>query len=549
MRQQINEADYRYYVLDDPQLSDAAYDRLKRRLIALETQFPQLITPDSPTQRVGAPLHDDFSKVNHRIAMLSLRDIRQDKVLAEWENDLRQRLHLSLDDSLEYVCEPKLDGLAISLLYRKGHLVTASTRGNGKVGEDVTANIRTIRSVPLVLRGAAPEILEVRGEVFMPLSEFRRQNETGENWATPRNTAAGAVRQHDPQVTASRHLQFIAYAVGETRGISFASQWELLQGLKQLGFRINDHNQRAHGLEEVRQYIAHWKSARENVDFPTDGVVIKVNSLAWQHQLGANSHEPRWAVAWKFEPAEKITKVLFITLQVGRTGALTPVAELQPMEIDGTQIRRASLHNIDEVRRLDVRAGDFVVVHKANEIIPEIVRVLKERRDGSQQPWKMPEPDNLEKAMLARQIEHAASAPALAIHGLGPKLAEQLVESGLVHDIADIFLLQETQLEQLPRFGAKRTEALLAAIGAAKKPALAHFLVALGIDGVGPRSAELLAAQFHDLDTIAQATPQTIEAVPGIGEHTAQQVSAWFADHQKVLLKLKKAGVMPQAVP
>lgn len=552
LRQQINDANYRYYVLDKPNISDAEYDKLKHRLIELETEFPQLITPDSPTQRVGAPLDGNFSKAPHSIPMLSLQDVRTEQELAKWENQIRARLHLKLDADIDYVCEPKLDGLSMSLMYKNGYLVKASTRGNGKVGEDVTNNVRTINSIPLVLRGNVPPLIEVRGEVFMPISQFNQQNanlkaQNQPPFSTPRNAAAGAVRQRDPQITKSRGLMFIAYAVGETQGITFSSQWTLLQALKDLGFRVNPHNQQYHGLEEVQKYISNWKEERHKVDFPTDGAVIKVNSLAWQNQLGANVQEPRWAVAWKYNPEEKITKVLSIDISVGRTGVLTPVANLQPVEIDGTKITKASLHNADEVRWLDVRAGDFVVIHKANEIIPEIVRVLKDRRDGTQKPWEMPKQDDLENAKLIRQIEHAASRPAFNIQGLGPKLAEQLVDAGLVHDIADIFLLTEKQLLQLPRFGDKRAHSLALAISKAKIPTLTRFIIALGIDNVGAQTAVLLANNFHTLENLQHATVQEIASIPGLGDVTAESVHQWFQDdpHLKVLLKLRQAGVIP----
>lgn len=552
LRKQINDANYRYYVLDKPNITDAEYDKLKKRLIELETEFPQLVTPDSPTQRVGAPLDGDFSKAPHKIPMLSLQDIRSEAELEKWQVQIRERLKLKSDADIDYVCEPKLDGLSMSLLYKKGHLVTASTRGNGRVGEDVTNNVRTIDSIPLILRGNVPPLIEVRGEVFMPLSQFNQQNanlqaQNQPPFSTPRNAAAGAVRQRDPQITKSRHLMFIAYAVGETQGITLTSQWELLQTLKGLGFRVNPHNQQCHSLDEAKTYISNWKTERHKVDFPTDGVVVKVNSLAWQDQLGANVQEPRWAVAWKYNPEEKITKVLSIDVSVGRTGVLTPVANLQPIEIDGTTITKASLHNAREARRLDVRAGDFVVVHKANEIIPEIIRVLKDRRDGSQKPWEMPKQDDLEKAKLTRQIEHAASRPAFNIKGLGPKLAQQLVDAGLVHDIADLFLLTEIQLNQLPRFGDKRSHSLMLAINNAKTPTLARFIIALGIDNVGSQTSALLANKFHTLENLQHATPLQIASIPGIGEVTAESVHEWFQDetHAKVLLKLRQAGVIP----
>jgi DNA ligase (NAD+) len=552
LRKQINEANYRYYVLDDPTISDAQYDQLKRRLIELETKFPQLITPDSPTQRVGAPLDGDFPKAPHSIPMLSLQDIRSETELAKWQSQIQDRLQLKSGQIIDYVCEPKLDGLSMSLLYKNGHLVRASTRGDGRIGEDVTNNVRTIESVPLVLRGNIPPLVEVRGEVFMPVSQFNEQNATllaqhQTPFSTPRNAAAGAVRQHDPRITKSRHLKFIAYAIGETQGITFSSQWQLLQTLRELGFRVNPHNRQCHGLEEVQTYISHWKDERHKVDFPTDGAVVKVDSLAWQQQLGANAHEPRWAVAWKYNPEEQITKVLSIEVSIGRTGVLTPVANVEPVEIDGTMISKVSLHNADEVHRLDVRVGDFVVIHKANEIIPEIVRVLKDRRDGTQKPWEMSRQNDLEKAVLARRIEHAASRTAFNIRGLGPALAKQLVDAGLVRDIADVFLLKEEQLNQLSGLGDKRAHALMLAIDAAKTPSLTQFIIALGINDVGPQTAVLLARKFQTRENLQRATPDEISAIPGLGDVAAKSVHEWFQDdaHQKVLLKLRQAGVIP----
>ncbi|MBV9468722.1 MAG: NAD-dependent DNA ligase LigA, partial [Abitibacteriaceae bacterium] len=447
LREQLAYHNYRYYILDDPQVSDDEYDMTMRRLIALETEHPDLITPDSPTQRVGAPLEGEFPEVVHRVPMLSLQDVRGDEELVEWENRIRRHMHLPAEAVIEYVCEPKIDGLAMSLTYENGKFVRGATRGNGRQGEDITANLRTINAIPWQLRlEPAPPIFEPRGEVFMMRSEFEklneRQTEEGKPlFANPRNAGAGSVRQKDPKITASRPLTFFAYAVGAVEGVPLHKQWDILEVLRRAGFRVNSQSRICQGLDAVREFIEHWREERHKVDYATDGVVVKVNDLRWQDELGIVNRFPRWACAFKFPPEEQITRVLDITVNVGRTGALTPLAHFEPVEVAGTTVSKATLHNEDEMKRKDIRIGDKVVIRKAGEIIPEVVRVITEERTGEEKVFQFPtqcpvcnaavvKPEgeavarcvNAEcPAQLERLLEHFVSRGAMNIDRVGEK--------------------------------------------------------------------------------------------------------------------------------
>lgn len=572
LREKINYHNHRYYVLDKPEISDAEYDVLVRRLVELEKDYPALVTPDSPTQRVGAPLQGDFATVAHRLPMLSLQDVRNESELMQWHTRLQRQLGSTNTTEIEYVCEPKFDGLAVSLIYANGRLVRGLTRGDGKVGEDITANIRTIRTIPLVLIGNTPSILEVRGELYMPLAAFEklnaRQVAAGQPpFANPRNAAAGSVRQRDPKVTAARALAFFAYGIGNVEGRKFETQWEVLQALGASGFRVSGWNRVCKNLDEVRAAIEDWRSARRRADFATDGVVVKVNSLSLQEKLGAVGRNPRWAFAWKYEPDEVVTRVLHIEATIGRTGAITPVAHLEPVEIAGSTVSKASLHNAEEIKRKDIRVGDRVVIRKANEIIPEVVRVLIAERDGTQQPWVFPThcpacssllvKDEGEVAarctnaacpvQLQRLIEHFASRDAMNIQGLGPSLARQLVEAKLVSDVADLFTLRKEQLLTLNRVGSQSADKLLAAIVGARRPELSRLLYALGIRSVGARTAVVLAEHFSTLDALMAAKPEAIASIRGVGPVAGASLSAWLADenNRRVLQKLRAAGVQP----
>ena len=489
LRRRIERANYAYYVLDKPEISDAQYDVLMRRLRELEARYPQLVTPDSPTQRVGAKSNSgkqdsDFAKVPHTVPMLSLYDVRSESELRDWENRIRRRLNLPATRVLDYVCEPKFDGLAISLIYKNGVLVRGLTRGDGATGKDVTANLKTVPSIPHTLKlQPMPALLEVRGELFMASSDFEKLNATQKKngeplFANPRNAAAGSVRQKDPKITASRPLRFTAYAPGVLVGISITSQTQWLHFLKDAGFVVNVEWRPCHGLNEVLAFIAEWRTKRDAMDYPTDGAVVKINNYAMQNALGAVGRDPRWACAFKYAPDEMVTQVRAIQITVGRTGVLTPIAVFDPVELAGSTISKASLHNADEMRRLDIRVGDQIVVHKANEIIPEVVKVLVEKRDGTQREYSFPAVcpvcgaplvreegevavrcDNAAcPAQLSRLIEHFVARDAMNIKGVGPKLIEELLAAKLIADVADLFALQKADLLKLPHLREKKRD-------------------------------------------------------------------------------------------
>ena len=457
LRQQLQYHNYRYYVLDDPQITDAEYDQLMRRLQELEATFPELIKPDSPTQRVGATPLEAFGTVLHSLPMLSLDNAFSAEEVRDF--DARIRRQLGQSDPIEYVAEPKIDGLAVELVYVDGLFVQGSTRGDGVRGEDITQNLRTIKTVPLRLIAVAhdplPQRLEVRGEVYMTKGDFQRLNarreEEGEpTFANPRNASAGALRQLDPRITAGRPLAMFCYGVGGVEGVTFQTHWDVLQSLARWGFRINPHSEPCHGIEAALAYYERLSQQREELPYEIDGVVVKVNALALQEVLGTRSRSPRWALAYKFEPKQAVTRVKEIAVQVGRTGALTPVALLEPVQVAGVEVSRASLHNPDEVARKDVRAGDWVMVQRAGDVIPEIVEVLKERRTGEEKPFEMPtrcpicgsavvrlEDEVVPRcvglscpAKLKESIVHFASKRAMDIEGLGDKTVDQLVERG-----------------------------------------------------------------------------------------------------------------------
>ncbi|HEX8552954.1 MAG TPA: NAD-dependent DNA ligase LigA [Abditibacteriaceae bacterium] len=573
LRAKINKANHDYYILDKPSLSDDEYDAAMKRLIALETEFPSLVADDSPTQRIGAPLSGDFQKVAHREPMLSLQDVRSWDEVLEWEARIRRHLHLPEDTVLEYVCEPKIDGLAISLTYENGKFTRGLTRGDGRTGEDISANLRTISSVPLQLQGKAIPLFEARGEVYMLRSEFEKLNkrqaeEDKPLFANPRNAGAGTVRQLDPKITASRRLAFTAYAVGAMQGRSFKTQWELIEGLRDAGFRTNSVNKICRGLDEVQAYIENWREERHRVDYATDGVVVKVNSFALQNELGFVGRNPRWACAFKYPPEEVITRVVDISVNVGRTGAITPLAHFEPVEVAGTTVSKATLHNEDELRRKDVRIGDRVVIRKAGEIIPEVVRVLADERTGKEKEYVFPTHCPVCKAELVRAegkavlrcvnfggcpaqlgklVEHFVARGAMNIDRVGEKLAYQLVESGKVKDVADLFTLTKADLLELERMAEKSATNVLNSIAGAKTPTLARFLFALGIHNVGERTGELLAERFRTLEALRAASQEEISKVHDVGPVAGASVRSWLDEehNQNVLKKLAAAGVHP----
>jgi len=570
LRQQIREYNYHYYVLDDPLVPDAEYDRLFRQLLELESQYPQLRTDDSPTTRVGAEPLSEFATVSHEVPMLSLANAMDDDEAIAFDRRLRQILNV---DDIEYNVEPKLDGLAISILYEQGRLVRAATRGDGRTGEDVTANVRTIDSIPLRLRGArVPELLDVRGEVYMPRLGFdrlnRRQREKGEKtFANPRNAAAGSLRQLDPRVTAERPLDMFFYAIGRCSGIELAgTQSGRLDQLRDWGLRICPESEVVQGIDACIEYKRRIGERRDSLPYDIDGVVYKVNDIGLQEEAGFISRAPRWAIAHKFPPQEEITVVEAIDVQVGRTGAITPVARLKPVFVGGVTVTNATLHNHAEIERLDIRVGDSVIVRRAGDVIPEIVSVIRDRRPRGARPYEFPTrcpvcgSDIVYddggiiarcsgglycKAQRKESIKHFASRRAMDIGGLGDKLVEQLVEAGLVDDVADLYDLTREQLESLERMGEKSADNLLRAIERSKNTTLPRFLFALGIPQVGEATAMTLARHFASLQAIEAASPEALQEVEDIGPVVADNIHTFLRQghNREIIDRLLKAGI------
>ncbi|MGD9840115.1 MAG: NAD-dependent DNA ligase LigA [Candidatus Bipolaricaulis sp.] len=574
LRAEIRRHDYLYHVLDRPEITDAEYDRMFRELVDLEARYPELVTPDSPTQRAGAPPAAEFRPVPHALPMLSLQNCFRDEELAEWHDRVRRLLG---EEQVEYVCEPKLDGLSVELVYEDGVFVVGSTRGDGRVGEDVTANLRTIRQLPLRLfpvNGSVPRLLEVRGEVYMEKAAFLRLNEErarrGEpEFANPRNAAAGSLRQLDPAITARRPLKLFCYHVGRVEGIEIRSQAQLLTTFPSLGLPVNPRWKLGRDLPEVRAYYRELLAARDEVPYATDGMVVKVNDFSQRERLGEIARAPRWAIAYKFPAEEALTRVREIVVQVGRTGALTPVAHLDPVEVSGVTVSRATLHNEDEVRRKDVRVGDWVIVRRAGEVIPEIVRALPERRTGEEREFQMPELcpacggpvvrpageathrcENLScPARIKEAILHYASRRAADIQGLGEKLVDRLVETGLVARISDLYRLRREDLLAVERMGEKSAQNLLGEIERSKGMSLARLIFALGIRHVGERVAEFLAERFPSLEALSHATVEELTALRGVGPQIAQSIVSFFRneENQRLIAELAAVGVDPRA--
>jgi DNA ligase (NAD+) len=570
LRAQLAQHDYRYYVLDDPEVPDAEYDRLMRELRALEDADPTLVTPDSPTQRVSGTPSSAFGEVVHRVPMLSLDNAFTEEELSAFDRRIHERLGLTGD--LEYVAEPKLDGLAVTVIYRDGQLMQAATRGDGVTGEDVTANVRTIRAVPQRLRGTAPALLEARGEVFMLLGGFKRMNEQaqarGEKvFVNPRNAAAGSLRQLDPRITAARPLTAFFYALGALEGAPPpAGQLELLQWLRALGLPVSAEVRPVRGVGGCLEYYRDLGARRSALPYQIDGVVYKLERRADQERLGYLSRSPRWAIAHKFPADEAVTQVKGIEFQVGRTGALTPVARLEPVFVSGVTVSNVTLHNIDEVRRKDVRVGDTVIVRRAGDVIPEVVSVILERRPPDTVPVPLPQRCpvcespvlRVEGEAVARctggftcraqrqeALRHFASRRALDIEGLGDKLIEQLVEHEQLKSPADIYALSLAQLVQLERMGEKSATNLLEAIEKSKHTTLPRLLFGLGIRDVGEATALALARHFGTLERLMEADAATIQQVPDVGPIVAAHVAAFFAsaDHRRVIKVLQAKGV------
>lgn len=574
LRQAINEHNYRYYVLDDPQVPDAEYDRLFRELQALEASHPELVTDDSPTRRVGANAETSFEEVVHRIPMLSLDNAFSDEELQDFDRRIRDRL--KTDDQIEYVCEPKLDGLAVSLHYESGILTRAATRGDGYAGEDITANIRTIPSVPLKLRGSGfPDLVEVRGEVYMPKAGFEKLNQTLANkgektFVNPRNAAAGSLRQKKPSVTARRPLEMCAYSVAVTEeSVLPETHWDSLQQVSDWGFRINPEMRKATGVDECLAAYRELMDKRAELPYEIDGIVFKVNRLELQSALGFVSRAPRWAIAHKFPAQEELTVIEDVEFQVGRTGAVTPVARLKPVFVGGVTVSNATLHNMDEIHRLGVRIGDTVFIRRAGDVIPQVVKVVLEKRPDSAREVELPatcpvcdsDVIQIEGEAVARcsgglfcpaqrkeAIRHYASRKALDIEGLGDKWIELLVDKGMVKTVADLYGLSKEDLTGLERMGDKSASNLLAAIDKSRHPVLWRFIYALGIREVGEATAKALASHFGTLEAIAEADEEALQQVPDVGPIVAGHICSFFdqSHNQETIDALRAAGVQWQ---
>jgi DNA ligase (NAD+) len=558
-----------YYLEEAPEISDAEWDRMLRELQELEAAHPELRRPDSPTQRLGAPPAEGFAEVVHHPPMLSLDNAMNAEELRAF--DERVRRELGEETAVDYVVEPKLDGAAVELVYQEGLLAVGSTRGDGRVGEDVTANLRQSASIPLRLAGEAPRHLSVRGEVALPVASFERLNRARlargqEPFANPRNAAAGSLRQlHDVDVSRLRALELRAYGVGEGLPGDVGTQWEALRRLRGWGFLVSDDVRRCRGVEQVIEFHQELLARRNRQRIEIDGSVVKVDRLDQQAELGALARSPRWAVAFKFPPQQETTVVEAISASVGRTGALTPVASLRPVRVGGVTVTSASLHNQDEVERKDVRVGDTVVIQRAGDVIPQVVKVVKQKRRRGARPWKLPSHcpvcgsrtvrlegeavtrcPNLDcPAQLKNNLRHLASRGALDVEGLGEKLVDQLVEKGLVRRLSDVFALERETLAGLERMGEKSAENLCAGVEKARRTTLARFLVALGIPHVGETVAELLAGRFGDLDPLMSASRETLEETPGIGPTIAESIVSFFADEKNraEVARLRELGV------
>ena len=576
LRQEIEKHNRHYYVLDDPLISDAEYDHLFRRLVELEKKY-DLVSPDSPTQRVGAPPLEKFATVRHTLPMLSLNNANNQEEMEEFEERIRRFLKSS--QPIEYVVEPKIDGVAVELVYDQGRFVVGSTRGDGINGEDITLNLKTIRSIPLTLHRESkrfPQRLEVRGEVFLSRTAFQRLNREREEegqpvFANPRNAAAGSLKQLDSTITAKRPLDIFCHGMGEGTGASFTTHEQFLHALKEWGLKPVSHIRICHSLKEIFAYHQEMEGRRDQLPYEIDGLVIKVNSLELQRRLGEIARSPRWAAAYKFKPRQATTRIIDIQAQVGRTGTLTPVASLEPVPVGGVTVKSASLHNMDEVERKDIRVGDTVVVERAGDVIPYVVQVVEEKRSGREKKFAMPERCPVcgsavyrEEgevayrcvglscpAKLKESLKFFGSRGAMDIEGLGEKLIDQLVDRGLVKDLADLYSLKKEKLAGLERMAEKSAQNLLDALGRSKEASLARFLNALGIRHVGEATAKLLADHFGDLSNIKGASEEKLTEVREIGPEVAKSIARFFAqkENRKVIEKLLKAGIRLQTEP
>lgn len=566
LRHTLDELSYQYYTLDKPTVTDYEYDMMYRELETIEKAHPEWITPDSPTQRVGSKISGGFAKYTHDRPMLSLGDVFNDAELMEFDQRVRQDLS---GEDLEYVVELKIDGLAVNLIYEHGQFIRGVTRGDGRVGEDITNNVRTIRTIPLHIDSDSPHI-EIRGEVYMPIDSFARLNDQRrddelEPFANPRNAAAGSLRQLDPEITAQRKLAFFAYALGGNVGIEIHSQEELLADLKAFHFQVNPEYRKFKTMKDVIAFIHTWDERRDTLPYATDGMVVKVNSFAQQARLGNTVKIPRWAIAYKFPPEQAKTKVLDISITLGRTGVLTPAADLQPVRLAGTTVKRATLHNEDYIKEKDIRIGDTVIIQKAGEIIPEVVRPVLTARTGKETVFAMPKTcpccggpvvrrdgeaatrciNPSCPAVIGEQIAHFVSRDAMNIDGLGDAIVQQLLQQHLIKDVSDIYGLTKDELVDLEGFGEKSADNLLNAIEDSKHVGLARVLFALGIRFVGAKAGRILAECFGSMDALQQASVEELTAIGDIGPRIAESVVSYMADadHQALIQKLQAQGV------
>lgn len=572
LREAIRYHNYRYYVLDDPVISDPEYDELMRELEALEEKFPDLTTPDSPTQHIGGEPREELGLAEHPSPMLSLKAVYDEDDVRNFDDSCRDDLGL---DSVEYVADPKYDGLAVELIYEDGRLSVASTRGDGETGEDITPNVKTIKEAPLALLSqegiSVPDRLVVRGEIYMRKDEFeafneRRAEEGKRQFANPRNAAAGSVRQLDPNVTARRPLHIFLYAVPDAGDLGFETHWEVLQTLPKWGLRVNlERLQRCSSVDDVLAYHEGMGEIRDDLPYEVDGVVYKVDRLDYQDQLGVRTRDPRWALAYKFQPRRATTTLKAVEVQVGRTGQLTPVAILEPVHIGGVEVSRASLHNQSEIERKDIRIGDRVLVERAGDVIPHIVRPIKEERDGSEKTFHIPDEcpvcgaevvmseDKKQArctnvncpAQLRERVTHYASREAMDIEGLGEKRTEQLIDAGLIEHLSDLYDLTKEDLVSLERFADKSAENLLNEIKGSKEQTLARFLYALGIPLVGEHVATVLAQQYGTFDDLMEASEGELRQIMEIGPQVAHSIVTFFEEDQnrQVIEKIRDAGL------
>lgn len=564
LKEVLNQYGYEYYVLDKPTVPDAEYDAKLRELEELEEKFPEFITPDSPTQRIGGAPIEGFEKVRHQVPMLSLSNAFNEEEL----RDFARRVTNALGENFSYICELKIDGLAVSLTYEDGKFVRGATRGDGMVGEDITVNLRTVRSIPLTIKDK--ETLEVRGEVFMPKASFEslnkiREEKDQELFANPRNAAAGSLRQLDPKVAASRNLDVFLYAVGVWEGNTLPTHSARLERLQELGFKTNPEWKKYDTIEEVIEFVNYWTEKRQDLPYEIDGIVIKIDDLNQQEELGVTAKSPRWSIAYKFPAEEVVTKLLDIELSVGRTGVVTPTGILEPVRIAGSTVGRASLHNEDLIREQDIRIGDTVVVKKAGDIIPKVVRAVKEQRTGEEAEFAMPshcpacntELVRLEEEVALRCINpncpaqliegmiHFVSRNAMNIDGLGEKLVMQLFNEGLVHTIPDLYRLEREKLLELERMGEKSVSNLLNAIEASKGNSLEKLVFGLGIRFIGEKAAQILSQEFETMERLQRATYDEFVAIDEIGEKMADSLEQYFSEDKvnAMLQELKDLGV------